>query len=100
MMDIYYTLLAIAACLVVALAYIVEREDNDFSWLDMLRNEDGKPSFLRLGIPFAGAVSTLLVLYVVREHFTDAATFFVAYLSAWSGLPIAGKALDSLANLR
>lgn len=81
-------------------AYRVERElNNNFSWLDMLRDENGKPSFLRLAIPLAGLSSTIVLFYVVSHNDPEDLQFYLYYLIFWSGAPVAGKALDAAVNI-
>lgn len=93
-MDQYYGGLLLWVLSLLWIAYRVEQHDNDFSWLDMLRDENKKPSAFRLISVATWATTTVVLFYVVRVNRDDDLTFFVWYLSFWSGVPIASKAID------
>lgn len=69
-----------------------------FSWADMLKDNQGKPSAFRLGIvvslvmaSWVLVVATIKSTAMTAQELTD---LFLIYLAVWSGSPIISKALD------
>jgi hypothetical protein len=100
MIDPFAAVAALCALLWLWGAYRTERDQsNDFSFLRMLKDDNGKESILRLITPFAWVITTVVLLYVVRHDDPEDLQFFLWYLAFWSGAPVAGKALETAAKI-
>lgn len=73
----------------------VQRNDNDFDFKDMLRDENGKPSAFRLAVFVALAVSTWIIMYIVLNTKSLDTWMYVSYLAIWSGSKIAESAVQA-----
>ena len=72
----------------------------DFSWSDMLKNAQHKPSAFQLGVVVSLVMSSwLLVVATIRSAPMTAQELInltLIYLAVWSGSPIVSKGLDWL----
>lgn len=73
---------------------------NGFSFEEMLRDDDGKPSAFRLAIFVSLAVSTWVLMYIVLKTNTLDTWMFVTYLGIWSGAKVAETAITAYAGSR
>ena len=64
----------------------------DFDFADMLKDETGKPSALRLGIFVCMFITSWVMMYLTIDK-TMAPMYFVWYLLIWSGAKVAEKAI-------
>jgi len=69
--------------------------NNNFDFADMLRDEMGKPSALRLALFPCLAVSSWVVMYTVVQTKTIDLWLIVFYMLVWSGAKIADKMVDA-----
>lgn len=99
MIDGYTGFLLTALLLACFVVYRLHVADNGFAWLDMFRDAEGKPSFLRAVIPVTWFASTVVMLYVVKHDDPEDLQFFLYYLVTWSGAPTVGKIVDAAVSI-
>lgn len=68
---------------------------NNFDFADMLRDDSGKPSALRLAIFVCLAISSWAVMYLVIQNKAIDIWVIVLYMLIWSGAKIAEKIVDA-----
>lgn len=80
-------------------AYVVYKTqtdpNNNFDFADMLRDDSGKPSALRLMIFPCMAISSWVIMYVVVSKQAIDLWLIVLYMLIWSGAKIADKMVDA-----
>lgn len=77
--------------------YKAQQKEN-FDFAQMLTDDSGKPSAMRLAVFVCIAASTWVVIKVVMSNTEPKETFnfFMAYIAVWSGAKIVEKLLDVL----
>ena len=90
---------AVLAVILLGALYVVHKaqEREDFDFADMLRDDNDKPSALRLGIFVCLAVSSWALIYdTIHQKELDPQAFGI-YILVWSGAKIAEKIVDMVA---
>ena len=96
MIDVPAAVLAVVLLGGVWICYKAQQRE-DFDFADMLRDDAGKPSALRLGVIVAIAMSSWALAYDTINGNELDIQVFVAYLVIWSGAKIAEKLIDIVA---
>lgn len=68
---------------------------NNFDFADMLRDEKGKPSALRLAIFVCLGISSWVVMYLVTTTKAIDTWIVLGYMVIWSGAKVAEKLVDA-----
>jgi len=71
--------------------------NNNFDFADMLRDDAGKPSALRLAIFVCLAISSWAIMYLIVQNRNIDLWLIVCYMMIWSGAKIADKMVDAYA---
>ena len=92
-----YIMQGLLFAIIVWYVHRVERAKSGFTWLDMFKDANGKPSFNRALIPTTWVASTQ-VLFYAAAHFEaeKALPYFMWYGIFWSGAAVAAKIVETI----
>jgi hypothetical protein len=98
MVDFPATVLLVMVIMGAYVMYKTQKNPhNDFDFADMLRDENGKPSAIRLAIFPCLAISSWVIMYLVVQNKAIDLWLIVFYMCVWSGAKIAEKMVDAYA---
>lgn len=101
MVDFPATMLLIMVLMGAYVMYKTQKDPhNDFDFADMLRDENGKPSAIRLAILPCLAISSWVIMYLVVQNKSIDLWLLVFYMCVWSGAKIAEKMVDAYVATR
>jgi hypothetical protein len=92
------SIVLIALLVLGAVVMHLAQKKADFDFSEMLKDDNGKPSAMRLAIFVCLAASTwvLIKLAMTCADVDKLFNYFMAYLAVWSGAKIVEKLLDVL----
>lgn len=70
----------------------------DFDFSNMLKDDAGKESAMRLGIFVSLAISSWVVIYDTIHNKAGDSNTLLIYMAVWSGAKVAEKLVDALSN--
>ena len=92
------TLVLIALLVMGAIVMYLAQRQSDFNFADMLKDDNGKPSAMRLAVFVCLALSSwgLIKLTMTYQDLDKIFNYYVVYISIWSGAKIVEKTIDLL----